>query len=394
MILHVDMDAFYASVEERERPELKGRPVIVGGSPSGRGVVCAANYAARKYGISSAQPAARAYKLCPHAVFLKPRFELYASVSKQIREIFSRYTPLIEPLSFDEAFLDVSGSERLLGDSEAIGHAIQASIREELSLPCSVGVAPSKFAAKIASDLQKPNGFVAVRREDVQSFLDPLPVRRIWGVGAKGERRLLDQGISTIRDLRSQSPDTLLALFGRLGPKLWNLANGNDARRVVPDHIAKRIGHETTFEEDISDREVLRAWLNDLAANVARRLRRQHRTAKTIVLKVRYDDFTTISRSYSLAEPTDSTGDIFRAADDLLRNRLPIRPVSVRLLGVSVTGLSSTTTQKLLFADVENSTHSIDAVADAISHRFGRGAIQSGLSLTLRQRNPRSTPEA
>lgn len=201
MILHVDMDAFYASVEERECPELRGRPVIVGGSPSGRGVVCAANYAAREFGVSSAQPAAKAVKLCPQAVFLKPRFALYSAISQQIREIFSRYTPCIEPLSLDEAFLDVTGSERLHGHGEAIGRAIQTAIREELSLPCSVGVAPSKFVAKIASDLRKPNGFVVVQREDVQSFLDPLPVRRIWGIGPKSEKRLSDLGIATIRNL-------------------------------------------------------------------------------------------------------------------------------------------------------------------------------------------------
>lgn len=384
MILHVDMDAFYASVEERERPELVGRPVIVGGSPQGRGVVCAANYAARKFGVHSAQPAARAVRLCPHAVFLKPRFDLYSSVGRQIRSIFHRYTPLVEPLSQDEAFLDVTGSERLFGDGETIGRTIQVAIREELSLPCSVGVAPTKFVAKIASDLRKPNGFVVVRAEDVRAFLDPLPVGRLWGVGAKAEAKLAALGIAQIGDLRRLPLESLTKAFGEHGKKLWNLANGVDPRRVVPDHEAKQISHETTFAVDETDLEVLRAWLSELAGHVGRRLRRHGRTARTIVLKLRYDDFTTITRNTTLAEPTDATNAIFRAVDELLRTRLPKRRLSVRLLGVAVTGLSTTGGQKLLFPETADDRRpSLDAVADAIASRFGRDAIRSGLSVGL-----------
>ncbi|MDQ3331089.1 MAG: DNA polymerase IV [Planctomycetota bacterium] len=394
MILHVDMDAFYASVEERERPELKDRPVIVGGSPQGRGVVCAANYIARTFGVHSAQPAARAVRLCPQAVFLKPRFDLYSSVSRQIREIFHRYTPLVEPLSLDEAFLDVTGSERLFGDGETIGRAIQKAIRDELSLPCSVGVAPTKFVAKIASDLRKPRGFVVVRTDEVVSFLDPLPVTKIWGVGATAERHLAALGITKIGDLRIRSAESLVAAFGKHGRKLWNLANGIDHRAVVPDHAAKQISHETTFGQDITDLETLRAWVSELAANVGRRLRRHHRTAQAVVLKLRYDDFTTITRSHSLPDATDATSTIFRAADELLRTRLPRRRLSVRLIGVGVTGLSSVGGQKLLFPIQEEETRpAIDAVADAIAQKFGRDALRSGLSFGLERPERLSPPK-
>jgi DNA polymerase-4 len=387
MILHVDMDAFYASVEERERPELKDRPVVVGGTPEGRGVVCAANYAARKFGVRSAMPAARAVRLCPRAVFLRPRFDLYSAVSRQIRAIFQRYTPLVEPLSLDEAFLDATGSERLFGDGAAIGRAIQTAIREELSLPCSVGAAPTKFVAKIASDLEKPNGFVVVRPGEVLSFLAPLPVGRLWGVGAQGERRLAALGVTRIGDLRRLPPATLESAFGTHGRKLLDLANGIDPRPVVPDHAAKQISHETTFAEDVTDLETLRAWLSELAADVGRRLRRHGRTAKTVVLKLRYDDFSTITRSQTLPGPTDGTSELFRAADELLRTRLPKRRLSVRLIGVGVTGLSSSGGQKLLFADEPNERRTkLDAVADAIAGKFGRGAIRTGLGAGLGRR--------
>lgn len=392
MILHIDMDAFYASVEERERPELRGRPVVVGGTPQGRGVVCAANYAARKFGVRSAQPAATAVRLCPQAVFLRPRFDLYSSVSKQIRAIFHRYTPLVEPLSLDEAFLDVTGSERLFGDGESIGRAIQSAIRDEMSLPASVGVAPTKFVAKIASDLRKPNGFVVVRPADVPAFLDPLPVGRIWGVGAKAERRLAALGVTRIGQLRTLPADALAPAFGKHGRRLWELAHGIDGRPVVPDHEAKQISHETTFGEDIADLETLRAWLSDLAGQVGRRLRRNGRTAKTVVLKLRYGDFTTITRSRTLAEPTDATAAIFRAADELLCTSLPKRRLSVRLLGVAVSHLSGGAAQKLLFADEPAGRRTqLDTVADAIATKFGSDALRTGLSVGL-ERPRRVTP--
>jgi DNA polymerase IV len=388
MILHVDMDAFYASVEERERPELKDQPVVVGGTPQGRGVVCAANYHARKYGLRSAMPAGKAVRLCPHAVFLRPRFDLYSAVSRQIRAIFHRYTPLVEPLSLDEAFLDVTGSARLFGDGETIGRAIQTAIRDELALPCSVGVAPTKFVAKIASDLRKPNGFVVVRPDDVLDFLAPLPVGRLWGVGAKAERKLAAIGVTRIGELRTLPPHSLATAFREHGRRLVDLAHGIDPRRVVPDHATKQISHETTFAEDVTELETLRAWLSELAANAGRRLRRHGRRGRTVVLKLRYDDFTTITRRHTLPEPANTTVAIFRAADELLRTRLPKRRLSVRLIGVGVTGLSNGGGQKLLFpAGGEERRPQLDAVADAIASRFGKNALRTGLGVGLQRRD-------
>ena len=252
MIIHADMDAFYASVEERDRPELVGKPVIVGGSPEKRGVVSAANYVARKYGVHSAMPAVTARRLCPQGIYLPPRIDYYAEVSRQIRDIFERFTPLVEPLSLDEAFLDVTGSENLFGPAVEIGRQIKQAIRQELRLVVSVGVAPNKFLAKIASDLKKPDALVVVEPDKVQEFLDPLPVERLWGVGKQSSKVFQRLGIRTIGQLRQCPLDVLQARFGSSGEHLWNLAHGRDDRPVVPEREAKSISNETTFEHDIS----------------------------------------------------------------------------------------------------------------------------------------------
>ena len=253
MILHCDMDAFYASVEERDRPELVGHPVIVGGSPEKRGVVAAANYMARRYGVHSAMPAVTARRLCPAGIFLPPRISHYAEVSSQIQEIFGRFTSLVEPLSLDEAFLDVTGSEQLFGPAVQIGRRIKQAVREETQLVVSVGVAPNKFLAKIASDLQKPDGFVVVEPDQIQAFLDPLPVERLWGVGRQGSKVFQRLGIRTVGQLRQWPMETLTSHFGSQGEHLWQLAHGIDDRTVVPEREAKSISHETTFEQDIDD---------------------------------------------------------------------------------------------------------------------------------------------
>ena len=239
MILHVDMDAFYASVEERDRPELAGKPLIVGGSPEGRGVVAAANYAVRKFGVHSAMPTATALKRCPHAIVVRPRMDRYADVSAAIRDLFIKYTPLVEPLSLDEAFLDVTGSEGLFGSAVEIAHKLKREIRESLKLVASVGVAPNKFLAKIASDLDKPDGLVVVDPDRVQEFLAPLPVRRLWGVGRVTGRVLEQLGVGTIGQLRQMPLDELRQRFGKSGEHLWELAHGIDDRAVIPDHEAK-----------------------------------------------------------------------------------------------------------------------------------------------------------
>jgi len=392
MILHIDMDAFYASVEERDRPELRGRPVIVGGDPQGRGVVSAANYVARRYGVHSAMPAATAVRQCPRAVFLRPRIGYYADVSRQIREIFHRFTPLVEPLSLDEAFLDARGSERLFGPSEEIGRQIKVAIGEELCLVASVGVAPNKFLAKMASDQEKPDGFVVVHADQVQAFLDPLPVGRLWGVGRVSGRVFEQLGIHTIAQLRGLSLEFLAERLGAAGQHLHELARGIDKREVVPEHQAKSISHETTFDRDVTDREILRSWLLDLTEQVARRLRAHGLKGRTVQLKVRYHDFRTVTRAQTLAAATDVTDEIWQAVAELLENRLPAALPPVRLLGMGVSGLDdSGEMQTLLFDQDQHRRQSrLDEVTDQIQERFGSAAIgrAAGIHRTDRKGSP------
>ena len=389
MILHVDMDAFYASVEERERPELRGQPVIVGGTPEGRGVVAAANYLARKDGVHSAMPASRAKKLCPKAVFLPSRLDHYAKVSRKIREIFQRYTPLVEPLSLDEAFLDVTGSEMLFGSAVEIGRQIKQAISEELQLVASVGVATTKFVAKVASDLEKPDGFVVVEPGQDQQFLDPLPVGRIWGVGRVTGQVFERLGVRTIRDLRGLPQETLRQQFGDHGRHLWELAHGIDDRSVTPDREAKSISHETTFSEDIEDPDVLRGWILELTEQVVRRLRRHKLLGRTVQLKVRFCDFRTITRSTTLPRPTNVTQEIWRATEEMFSNRLPANHQAVRLLGVGISGLDNPDhIQRSLFGDEDHAAQTnLDHAADQIRDKFGSTSIgrASGLLHSVRQ---------
>lgn len=383
MILHVDMDAFYASVEERDDSSLVGQPIIVGGSAEGRGVVAAANYEARKYGVHSAMAASRAKRLCPHAVFIKTRMDHYAAVSKQIRDIFENFTPLVEPLSLDEAFLDVAGSERLFGPAAAIGRQIKQRIRDELRLVASVGVAPNKFVAKIASDVNKPDGFVVVEAGQVQAFLDPLPVGRIWGVGKVTGQVFHQLGIQTIGQLRHLPVKTLTDVFGATGEHFWKLANGMDERRVVPDREAKSISHETTFPEDVRDLGVLRSVLVDLVEQVARRLRRHTLRGRSVELKVRFADFQTITRSKTLEQPTDITQELLAAGVELLTKKLPGRHLPVRLLGFGVHDLDGAgEVQGSLFDEVDrDKQRQLDRVADEIAAKFGKAAIRRGAGL-------------
>jgi DNA polymerase-4 len=383
MILHVDMDAFYASVEERDRPELAGRPLIVGGTPQGRGVVAAANYAVRRFGVHSAMPTSTALRLCPQAIVIPPRLDYYAAISDGIREVLYRYTPLVEPLSLDEAFLDVTGSEPLFGPSVEIGRRIKREIRESVRLVASVGVAPNKFLAKIASDLEKPDGFVVVDPANVQDFLDPLPAGRLWGVGRVTGQILEQLGMRTIADVRKMPVEVLQQHFGKGGEHIWQLAHGIDDRRVVPDREAKSISHETTFAVDIGDREVLRAWLVELAEQVGRRLRRHNLRGRTVQIKVRFADFQTIVRAKTLAEPTDITGEIQRTATELLETSLATATKRIRLLGVGASGFDgSRQVQASLFPDEERKKESqLDRAADEIRERFGASALHRGSGL-------------
>ncbi len=389
-ILHVDMDAFYASVEIRERPELADKPVIVGGTPEGRGVVCAANYIARRYGVHSAMPAGNARRLCPDGVFLPPRHDVYARVSRQIRAIFERYTPQVEPLSLDEAFLDVTASEGLFGPAEHIARRIKEDIRNELHLVASVGVAPNKFLAKIASDIDKPDGFKVVRASEVQAFLDPLPVARLWGVGKVTEKTFQRLGIRTIGQFRRYSPTVIREHFGNAGSHLLALAQGLDDRPVEAGRDAKSISHETTFARDIGDRDVLLAWLLDLTDQVASRLRAHGLAGRTVHLKVRYGDFTTVTRAHSLPSPTDVTDVLWRTVRELFESRLPARLPPVRLIGMGVSGFGNPAeSQGELIAPARGERGAkLDVLADTIRARFGPDALSRGGAAKIR-RGPR-----
>jgi DNA polymerase IV len=376
-ILHIDMDAFYASVEQRDDPALKGRPVIVGGSAEHRGVVSAASYEARTFGIHSAMPMAQAVKRCSYAVVLPVRMAHYAGISRQIRAIFERYTPLIEPISLDEAFLDVTGSERLFGDACQIGHTIKQQIKDELDLTASVGVAPNKFLAKVGSDLDKPDGFVIITEENKQQVLDPLPVRRIWGIGKVTQRILEQQGIRTVAQLRAMTWDRIHAVVGDSAATLQSLAQGLDDRPVETEGRAKSISSEQTFATDIADREALLQVLLEQVERVATRLRAQGLQARTVTLKFRYGDFRTLTRRKTLDHTTDLTEDLWQAAQDVFLRWQRSARGALRLLGFGVSGLSTGTAVQLeLFPDPQaQKLKRLDRAVDQIKERYGGGAI-------------------
>jgi DNA polymerase-4 len=378
-ILHVDMDAFYASVEQRDRPELRGKPVIVGGV-EGRGVVCAASYEARPFGVHSAMPTALARRLCPQGIFLPARMSHYADVSRLIRAIFDSFTPLVEPLSLDEAFLDVHGCEGLLGPAPEIARAVKARIKSDVGLNASVGVASNKFLAKLAGDMSKPDGLLVLPADQAAAFLAPLPVSRLWGVGAKGEQRLHALGLFTIGQLAAWPEQSLIDHFGALGSHLGQLARGQDDRPVVPDRDAKSISTETTFAHDIGDRAVLRDWLLELVDHLAGRVRKVGVFARSVELKIRSSDFRTQSRSCALAQPTNLTQDLWQAAAGLFDRSLPADLLPLRLLGVGAGKLvRAPVVQGDLFDDARRSRQgSLDRTIDAIRGQFGSGAIQRG----------------
>ena len=379
-IIHVDMDAFYASIEIRDNPELDGLPVVVGGNPEHRGVIAAASYTARKYGVHSAMPSKTAVRLCPDLVFVKPRHGYYADVSRQIRNIYERYTPLTEPLALDEAFLDVTLSQRLWGPAREIGLRIKSDIRNELRLTASVGIAPNKFIAKLASDLSKPDGFVEVTSENLRATLDPLPVSKIWGVGQSGEKQLNRMGITTVKELRQIPIEELERKFGQWGKHISRLANGQDERAVISDGEAKSISHETTFVQDVDDDDILSAVLLNLTEQVAMRLRWHDRIAHTVQIKVRFSDFSTITRARTLAMHTNISQEIWQTARSLLAGVRQKRPEPVRLLGIAVTGLLDTSCEQAdLFEQERNRQRDLDHVTDKINKRFGSRAVHRGI---------------
>lgn len=379
-ILHVDMDAFYASVEVLDDPALRGRPVIVGGTPEGRGVVAAASYEARRYGVHSAMSAARARRLCPDGVFLRPRMARYVEVSERLFELLAEFTPLVEPLSIDEAFLDVTGCQRLFGPAAAIGRAVKRRVREELGLTASVGVAPNKFLAKLASDLEKPDGFVVIEAAAAAARLAALPVGRLWGVGEVTQKRLAELGIALVRDLLARDPDELAAVLGSHAHGLRELALGIDDRPVITDAEAKSIGAENTFAQDIAEADLLREELDALVERVGRRLRAAGQRARTVHLKARYPDFTTVTRAITLPAATDQTAELREAARGLLEERLGRRRRPLRLLGVSVSHLEPAGAgQAELFPDPRaRRDERLDRLLDRVQGKFGAEAIHRG----------------
>ena len=377
-IIHVDMDAFYAAVEQRDHPAYRGRPVIVGADPQGgkgRGVVAACSYEARTFGVHSAMPISQAYRRCPQAIFLPVRMERYQEVSERIFRIFHRYTDLVESLSIDEAFLDITGSTRLFGEPEAIGRRIKADIRQAEKLTASVGVAPNKFLAKIASDLKKPDGFVLVRPEEIALFLKDLPLSRLWGVGEKTEAKLKLLGLKTIGELSPWSEGELTRRFGSAGAHLYQLSRGIDDRPVIPEEEAKSLGAETTFAVDIADRRRLHQTLLALSERVSSRLRQEGYAGATVTLKLRYADFTTVTRSLTLSTPTQFTEEIYPTAR-LLLTKVPLERKKVRLLGLHVSKLFSHThpDQMSLFPPDTRKEKAAQAV-DEIRRRFGEAGI-------------------
>ncbi len=375
-IIHVDMDAFYAAIEQRDNPDLRGKPVVVGGDPQGRGVVSAASYEARRYGIHSAMPCAEARRRCPQAVFLPVNMRKYRQVSRQVMEILGAYTPLVEQISVDEAFMDVTGSRRLFGSAEQIARQIKRRIKQELGLTASVGVGPNKFIAKLASECQKPDGLVIVRADQVEEFLRDLPVSQLWGVGEATARRLQRLGISTVGQLAQLSPELLCEQFGATGKLLYDLAHGKDERPVAPRSTRKSCSAEMTFAEDTSNAALLRRTLLALSEDVGRRLRAANLQGRTITLKLRFSDFTTITRSTTLPEPVNGDEQIYQAAAAMMTRRL-LHGKLVRLVGVRVSGFDSCA-QLSLFGNEQSSSAAVDRTIDEIRRRFGKRSIQRG----------------
>jgi DNA polymerase-4 len=382
------MDAFYPAVEVLDNPDLKGKPVIVGGSRE-RGVVSSASYEARKFGVHSAQPIATARRLCPNGIYLPVRMSRYKEVSDQVFDIFHRFTPLVEPLSIDEAFLDVTGSERLLGRVENVAMEIKQAVRKETGLTISAGVAPSKFVAKIASDIDKPDGLTVVPPDKVRDFLDPLPIKKMWGVGKVTQQALTRLGVRTFRDLSEMSVDVLEQQFGKYGVKMHQLAMGIDERDVITEHDVKSVGHEQTFFQDIRDLNLAKKELLSLSSEVGRRMRRKGVSGKTVTLKVKYDDFVQITRATTLPALTDDGFEIYGTACDLLK-KTEVGKRPVRLLGVSLSHLVffGKEGQLNLFDEDDGSQKrkSLNIALDSLYDKFGADSVRPGTLVAKKEK--------
>lgn len=374
-ILHIDMDAFFASVELLDHPELRGKPVIIG-NPEGRSVVTSATYEARRFGVTAAMPVSKAMRLCPQATVLPPHHERYTEYSRQVMAIFRDATPLVEPLSIDEAFLDVSGARRLLGSPAVVGQHIRDRVHRETGLTCSVGAAATKFVAKVASGRAKPDGLLVVPPAQTLAFLHPLPIRALWGVGAKTEESLLRIGLHTVGDVADTPLTTLTRAVGEAtGVKLHELAHGRDARSVVTATSEKSIGHEVTFHTDVTDPARVRLELLRLADQVAARLRRAELFAKTVAIKVRFEDFTTVTRSRTLSEPSNVGRRLFEEANDLL-TALELDGRAVRLIGVRAEQLTGEQDAMAALWDPDEEWREAETTIDSLRARFGGEAVR------------------
>ena len=378
VIVHVDMDAFFASVEQLHHPEWRGKPVIVGADPRegrGRGVVSTASYEARKYGIHSAMPISKAYRLCPHGIYVAPHGKLYSDYSKQIFEILYHFTPIVEILSIDEAFLEVTGSLHLFNSIENLGKEIKKQIFEVTKLTASLGIAPNKSVAKIASDFIKPDGLTIVFQEDIQKFLDPLPITKLFGVGKKMHEILQHLGINTVKDLCNYPKAFLEDKFGEMGAHIYNMARGIDDRRVQIDGEIKSISHETTFETDLVDEEHLNNTMLHLAAKVGQRLRKRNLKGKTIQLKIRFDDFTTFTRRKTLVNYTHLTDDIYKIGLKMLKEFYPLEK-PIRLIGIGVSHIIDEKGMQISLWDIQNEKKlALEKIMDQIQEKFGKSAI-------------------
>ena len=374
-ILHIDMDAFYASVEEQDRPELKGKPLIVGGT-GGRGVVAAASYAVRRFGVRSAMPMREALRLCPSAVVVHPRMARYKEISDQVFAIFRDFTPQVEGLSLDEAFLDVTASQQLLGNPEVIGAEIRRRIAQQTGLTASVGIATNKLLAKIASDLNKPDGMCRIDAANIREILDPLPIHKLFGVGQKTLPTVLAAGIRTFGDARVATDEVLWRAFGKHGKAMRDRASGLDDRPVEPDREEKSISAEETFDTDIRALPKLTAQLKGLADRTASRLRGQKLLAGRVSVKIRRGDFTTYTRQRALEPPTQDTAVVAAAAEALLLGWLASQPkAAIRLLGVGVSDLQLRKQSDLFSGPAPDSSSRLDSAVDGIRDRFGEGLL-------------------
>lgn len=393
-IFHADMDAFFASVEQLDRPELRDRPVLVGGDGP-RGVVAAASYEARRFGCHSAQPMSIARRRCPRAVVVSPRISRYRECSDKVFAVFAEFTPLVEPLSIDEAFLDLTGSQRLLGEPLQVARRIKQRVAEVTGgLTVSVGVAPNKFLAKLASDYQKPDGLTIVTPAMIETWLPGLPVEKMWGVGPATAETFARLHIRTFGDICQIDPRKLHKTFGDYGQRFRQLAQGIDDRPVTPDEQAKSIGQEQTFDTDLTDPQMVRGVMLGQSEQVARRLRRHQLQARAVTVKIRFGDFQTITRTCTLDEPTDATDDIWRAARQLFDVWASSSFVPVRLIGVTAKELGTGGQMNLFAQPAIERRRQVDCATDAIVARFGKGAIHRGGTLPEKRRGAGNLPEA